>query len=134
MIIDLGLAADVSYIGPVRQTELPAVYRSFDVFVFPTVRAAESLGLVGLEAMACGVPVIGSNTGGLTGYISHGENGFLFEPGNVKELADRIVMFCNLARSERQALSQQAIRTARSYDSVAAYDGLAKVLREVVSE
>ncbi len=134
MIIDLGLAADVSYIGPVRQTELPAVYRRLDVFVFPTVRAAESLGLVGLEAMACGVPVIGSNTGGLTGYIRHGENGFLFEPGNFQELADRIVMFCNLTRSERIALSQQAIRTARTYDSIGAYDGLAKVIRKVASE
>ena len=132
MIAALGLEADVSYIGPVLQTALPAMYRSFDIFIFPTVRTDESLGLVGLEAMACGVPVIGSNTGGLSGYIREGENGFLFEPGNFLELAEKIAMFRKLSLSERQSLSQQAVRTAGQYDSVAAYEGLAMAIREVV--
>ncbi len=129
----LGLESSVSCVGPKRQSELPPIYRSFDLFIFPTIRPDESLGLVGLEAMACGVPVIGSNTGGLTGYVRHGENGFLFEPGNFKELTERIAVFWKMSLSERQSLSQQAIRTARQYDSVAAYDGLAMAIREVVT-
>jgi len=133
MVAALALEPEVTHIGAMRQSALPHVYRSFDVFIFPTIKAEESLGLVGLEAMACGIPVIGSDTGGLTEYIRHDVNGFLFESGNSQELADRIVLFSHLSRSERQNLSQQAIRTAQSYDSVAAYDGLVKVIREVVT-
>lgn len=51
-----------------------------DLFVFPT-QLEESLGLVGLEAMACGVPVIGSCIGGLTDYIEEGTNGFFSSRG-----------------------------------------------------
>lgn len=133
MIAGLALEADVSHLGPIRQVALPPVYHSFDVFVFPTVRATESLGLVGLEAMSCGVPVIGSNIGGLTGYIRNGENGFLFEPGNFQDLADRIVMFYALSRNERVRLSQQAVQTAMAYDSIAVFDGLAGTIQGVAS-
>lgn len=54
---------NVSYIGPVEYKDLPKVYSSLDLFVFPT-KLEESLGLVGLEAMACHTPVIGSCIGG----------------------------------------------------------------------
>jgi len=132
MIHELGLEADVRYAGVLEQVRLPSLYRSFDVFVFPTVREAESLGLVGLEAMACGVPVIGSRIGGLKEYICHGENGFFFEPGNVRELADKIVMFANLTEDKRQALSRQAAESAAAYDSAVLYGELIKKIRGVL--
>ncbi len=83
--------------------------------MFPTVRKGESLGLVGLEAMACGAPVIGSQIGGLKDYIIDGKNGLFFEPKNVDELASQLQAFINLPEDVKQQMSQQALQTANRY-------------------
>ena len=89
-ISQLGLVDTTFLEGAKSHEELVAIYKTFDVFVFPTVRRAESLGLVGLEAMASSVPVIGSRIGGLNTYINDNINGFLFSAGDSKALAEKI--------------------------------------------
>lgn len=59
------------------------LYNIADIFVFPS--REEPLGLVGLEAIASGTPVIGSNVGGIKEYINN-KNGFLFNPNKDSEL------------------------------------------------
>lgn len=73
------------------------------------------MGLVGLEAMACGAPVIGSQIGGLKDYIIDGKNGLFFEPKNVDELASQLQAFINLPEDVKQQMSQQALQTANRY-------------------
>jgi glycosyltransferase involved in cell wall biosynthesis len=116
MIKQCGLNACIKYKGGVVQTELPDIYTQMDVFVFPT-ELNESLGLVGLEAMACGVPVIGSKIGGLTDYLVEGFNGFFFEPGNSNELKNCISTYINLPDSEKNRMKENALKTAEKYDS-----------------
>lgn len=106
--------SEISYRGPIAHDELPAFYQTLDLFVFPTL-LRESLGLVGLEAMACGIPVIGSNIGGLTDYIKDGYNGFLFSPGDAKELSDKIRIYMNLNLDQKDSLSKGALTTAADY-------------------
>ena len=84
--------------------------------IFPTM-LYESLGLVGIEAMACGCPVIGSNIGCLHEYIKDGITGFLFESGNSHELAERITYFYKLTDEQRNTMRIQAVKTAHQYDS-----------------
>lgn len=60
--------------------ELALFYSAIDIFCFPTYRKSDSLGLVGLEAMACGCIVIISVMAGPTSYIKNQENGFFFKP------------------------------------------------------
>ena len=48
-----------------------------DLLIFSSSRTGESLGLTGIEAMACGVPVIGSDIGGIASYVENGSNGWL---------------------------------------------------------
>src|SRR5690606_38947865 len=67
----LKLDSTVDIRPPVIQRDLPLYYNQIEAFVFPTT-LEESLGLVGLESMACGTPVIGSNIGGLKSYIDDG--------------------------------------------------------------
>lgn len=71
----LGIADMVSFTGAVKQTLLPNYYSAADVFVLPSYY--ESFGLVALEAMACGTPVVVSRVGGLKSFIRDGETGYL---------------------------------------------------------
>jgi glycosyltransferase involved in cell wall biosynthesis len=73
-----------SFPGFLRGEELVDAYRAADVFLFPST--TETFGLVALEAMACGVPVIAANTGGVLDIIKDGENGLLFNPERPEEI------------------------------------------------
>jgi len=72
------------FINKVSQSELNILYNIATLFIFPS--REEPLGLVGLEALACGTPVIGSNVGGIPEYITS-NNGYLFDPNKPKELS-----------------------------------------------
>ncbi|MEQ8193961.1 MAG: glycosyltransferase family 4 protein [Rhodospirillales bacterium] len=70
-----GLGAAVEFTGFLDRNELPAFYQSLDVFALPSRQ--EGLGIVGIEAMAAGVPVVSTRNGGAEDYVSDGENGLL---------------------------------------------------------
>jgi glycosyltransferase involved in cell wall biosynthesis len=95
----LAAGRDVAFLGPVADADLPALYRQARVLVLPSVhrtcygrviRVSELLGLVILEAMASGTPVICSRLGGIPEIVQHGVTGFLVEPGNIAELRARL--------------------------------------------
>jgi glycosyltransferase involved in cell wall biosynthesis len=68
-----------TFVGPLYGSDLAAAYASADVFAFPST--TETLGLVALEAMAAGLPVVGARSGGLPDLVADGETGLLFDPG-----------------------------------------------------
>ena len=72
---DLGLEDTVTFTGAVDQTELPSYYSAADIFALPSYY--ESFGLVALEAMACGTPVVASRVGGPRAFLKGSENGYL---------------------------------------------------------
>lgn len=75
LVADLGIGDQVTFLGPVDHDRLPTLYRAADVCVVPSYY--ESFGLVAVEALACGTPVIASRVGGLIGTVADGETGFL---------------------------------------------------------
>lgn len=116
MIVDLSLKENINYIGPVPYNQLPQVYTKLDLFIFPT-QLEESLGLVGLEAMGCKVPVIGSYIGGLKDYIKPNINGFFFESGNCEDLAKKIINYMQLSSKDKEIFKINAYNTACTYSS-----------------
>ena len=84
----LGLSATVRFVGAQPQDALPAYYVAADVTVLPS--HYESFGMVALEAMACGSPVVGSRVGGLTTTVRDGVTGHLVPEGDVDALAQRL--------------------------------------------
>jgi D-inositol-3-phosphate glycosyltransferase len=84
----LGLEGSVRFVGPQPQSVLPLYYAASDVTVLPSYY--ESFGMVALEAMACGSPVIASRVGGLVTTVRDGVTGFLVPDGDVGALAERI--------------------------------------------
>jgi D-inositol-3-phosphate glycosyltransferase len=84
----LRLEDTVRFIGPQPQSVLPVYYVAADVTVLPSYY--ESFGMVALEAMACGSPVIASRVGGLVTTVRDGVTGFLVPDSDVPALAERI--------------------------------------------
>ncbi|MBC6316941.1 glycosyltransferase family 4 protein [Listeria grandensis] len=118
LIEELGLQEDVRCYDLMPQEELVALYNEMDVFVFPSRRKGESLGLVGIEAMACGIPVIGSQIAGIQGYLVEGENGYFTEVGNPYSIAEKLLEFHANSEEEKELLSQNAFDSAIPYDQL----------------
>lgn len=83
---ELDLDKLVIFLGKISDEELPAFYRTLDVGFFPAYKN-ESFGIVLLEAMASGVPVIAGNNEGYLTLVSNGENGMIVDPKNIKQMA-----------------------------------------------
>jgi glycosyltransferase involved in cell wall biosynthesis len=107
LAVGLDLQSAVQFTGPVDGETLLDWYAAADAFALPS--SSEAQGIVALEAMACGVPVVASAVGGLLGTISDGHDGFLVPPGDVTALADRLVTLLR-NRPARQTLGQAARR------------------------
>jgi len=105
----LGLADRIRFAGIVEQSELASYYSAADVCVVPSY--AESFGLVAVEAMACGRPVIASRVGGLMTTVSDGRTGYLIPWHCPEPFAERIDLVlgnpelrANLGRAARQSV------------------------------
>ncbi len=109
------LKKEVDYLGILPQTDLNSLYNNLDLFIFPTY-SSESLGLVGLEAMSCGTPVVGSEIAGLKTFIKNKQNGLFFTPGNEKELAEKIIFYYHLSADQKTEMKQKALQTAQNYN------------------
>jgi phosphatidylinositol alpha-1,6-mannosyltransferase len=96
--VDLGIADRVIFTGMFDERDKPDLYNLADVYVMPS--RGEGFGFVFLEAMACGVPVIGSKADGGREALRDGELGLLVDPESLAELRAAIVE--TLARGERR--------------------------------
>ncbi len=109
----LGVSERVSFASPRARQELIATYREADVVVFPVVWA-EPWGLVPLEAMALGRPVVATGRGGSADYLRDGENAKLFEAGDAAGLAAAIAALASDPELRRR-LRAGGVETAARY-------------------
>lgn len=107
-----GIGEIVTFLGRRDQDTLQYYYSAAEVVIVPS--HYESFGMVALEAMACGVPVVASETGGLAFLIRDGETGFHVPAGDVAALADRLHLLLGDA-ALRARLGRQAAEHARAY-------------------
>ncbi|WP_430974585.1 glycosyltransferase family 4 protein [Sunxiuqinia rutila] len=118
----------IRFHGAKPQRDLRRFYNNFDIFVFPSERLNESLGLVGLESMACGTPVIGSSIGEIKNYIKDGYNGYLFNPKDYNMLAEKLLYFNGLNNTEKDQLSSNAIELSKKYGNQTVHNKLSNFL------
>ncbi|MFJ8565797.1 glycosyltransferase family 4 protein [Streptomyces sp. NPDC093514] len=116
----LGLADRVTASGELTGPDLVRAVREAAVLVLPSVTAAESFGMVLVEAMACGTPVVGSRVGGIPYVVEDGRTGLLVPPGDPGALAGACRrLLADGALADR--LGEAGLRTARERFS---WDGL----------
>jgi len=108
----LGMGDLVTFLGSKDQDTLADYYSAATVVVVPS--HYESFGMVALEAMACGTPVIASDVGGLSVNIAEGFNGYLVPAGDAEALADKLTLLMKHP-SLREYLGDQAMRWAERY-------------------
>lgn len=123
MVSRLNLQEEVAFWGAQRQDLLPFFYSAAEAIILPS--RYESFGMVALEAMGCGTPVIASRVGGLQFTVVDGRTGFLFPEGNWRELAERIREVI-VSRKLKKKLGQAALRRAKKFSWT-------KVAKEVLS-
>jgi glycosyltransferase involved in cell wall biosynthesis len=120
----LGLRPHVIFTGHVSDSELVALYHRSEIFALParTVLAdqeakGEGFGIVFLEAMAFGKPVIGPNFGAPTEFIRDGENGLLVDPDSVTSVAEALVALLTNPEKGRKLgeAGREWVRTSYSY-------------------
>jgi D-inositol-3-phosphate glycosyltransferase len=126
----LGIDHHISFVGAVEHTELPLYYNAADVCVVPSYY--ESFGLVAVESMACGTPVVASRVGGLTSTVSDGETGYLIPWRCPEPFAERLELL--LDNDELRASFGRAGREAvERYRWANVADAVASLYEEIVA-
>ncbi len=114
---------NIRFIGFLDRDELPAFYSALDVFAFPS--PVETQGLVALEAMACGTPVVGVDAGALADTIDDGETGFHYTSGDISGFRDAI----RRALDERERLGGNCRNRREDMSVEATIDRLTEIYR-----
>jgi len=118
LTIELGIESSVRWWGFVSEEDLPQVYWASDLFVLctrnaPEERAVEGFGLVFLEAQSCGIPVVGTRSGGIPDAIREGQSGWLIEQDDTESLANIIRNLVHSPESFRAVGKQARERVLR---------------------
>jgi glycosyltransferase involved in cell wall biosynthesis len=123
------------FVGYLAGNELASAYASADAFLFPS--STETLGLVLLEAMAAGCPVVGANRGGIPDIVTDGENGCLYEPdgpdGGAGSLAAATLRLLG-DPAQREQLRRNARQEAERWGWAGATEQLRSYYRQVLSQ
>lgn len=114
LVDELGIKKYVYKYDLLPQNEIVYIYNLLDVFVFPTYRKSESLGLVGLEAMSCKTVTVLPDRYGPSSYGVDSVNCFVFRSGDAKSLAGTIERALN--SSDRKSIVENARKTAIQYN------------------
>ena len=118
LVKDLGLT-DVVFTGFVPSAELPLYYRNADIFCAPAT-GGESFGIVLLEAMACGKPVVATDIDGYASLLTHGEEGLLVPPKDAESLAGALLTLLDDRASRSQMGAKGRIKSEKySWQNVA---------------
>ena len=118
LVTEFDLEENVTFLGFLNEEEKFSYMKSIDLFILPS--HWESFPIVLLEAMACGKPIIATDIGGVSYAVNNGVNGYLYEPGDVKELTNKIIkLLLNKELMEQMGKENQKKSLDFNWDSIA---------------
>lgn len=119
---------NTNFVGYLRGKQLASAYASADAFIFPS--RTETLGLVLLEAMAAGCPVVAARSGGIPDIVTDGENGYLFDPTDEQGAINATIRLL-AHQEERETLRHNARKEAEKWGWAAATKQLQRYYQTV---
>lgn len=125
-----GLSEFFEFAGSLRRTEIALILGKATMFVFPSLK--EGMPISVLEAMACGLPIVGSDISGIKEVVTHGQNGFLVPPRDPKALANAILTLLEDDRLRRRLGSNARDLMTRKYSWDIIIDRLAEVYSKAI--
>lgn len=108
---ELNISTDVNFLGNLKSTK--EVLNISDLFMLPS--SSESFGLAALEALACGVPVIATNKGGIPEVVEHSISGYLSKVGDYKDMSKNALSILNDEKNHLE-FKNNAIDSAKKFD------------------
>lgn len=130
---NLGVNKYVKFAGFVEGNLKSMHYRAADVFCLPSTLSTESFGIVNLEAMACGIPIVASKIGGIPAVVKDGENGLLVPPKDSRVLADAIIYLLE-NENRREKMGKDGRKKAEDYSWSRIAEETERVYKRVISE
>ena len=122
----------IKFAGFVKEELKPLYYKAADVFCLPSVMKHESFGIVNLEAMACGIPIVASKIGGVPDVVKDGENGLLVQPRDSGALADGMIYLLENEEVQKK-MGMNGRRKVEDYSWERIAEETEKVYKEVVT-
>ena len=111
---DLGLQGRVTFHGRTDEDDLRSLLSRASVFAIASIAELQSIAT--MEAMASGLPIVAADAVALPHLVRHGENGYLFQPGNVDEMAARLTDVLRATPEQRLAMQQASLDGVMSHD------------------
>ena len=128
---ELGIGETVEFVGALHGQRLADAYRRAEILVLPSETEAESFGMVLIEAMACGTPVVASRVGGVPAVVRDTGGGLLTEPGNPASLAEGILALLADPLRRRTLADAGAARVAARYTWDVAVDAYQELIKKL---
>jgi D-inositol-3-phosphate glycosyltransferase len=129
LVKELGISNMVGFVGAVEHKNMPKFYNAADICVIPSYH--ESFGMVALEALASGTPVVASRVGGLATIVKDGETGYLFEERSPETLATYLCLL--MSENEiRNSMAKAARQSVMKYNWSSTARRLFRVYQELL--
>jgi glycosyltransferase involved in cell wall biosynthesis len=130
-VAKMGLTYNVQFLGKIAQgsAQLNELYHQSDLFVIPS--NIEAQGIVVLEAMACGLPIVASKSGALPELVRHAETGYAAMPNHPEEFAKWIITLLENPE-ERKAMGLAARERVKKHDLVQVVDEIEQLYRSLL--
>ncbi|KAM9862017.1 glycosyltransferase [Leucobacter sp. BZR 635] len=114
LVSELGLTDRVRFTGRVSDEELRANLTDATVFVIASIAELQSIAT--MEAMASGLPIVAADAMALPHLVHHGENGYLFQAGNDRELSEALTKVLTASPAEYERMQQASLTAVQSHD------------------
>ena len=114
MAVQLGIGDRVNFTGYVTEEEKQRLYTQATVFAMPSIAELQSIAT--LEAMASGLPVVGADAMALPHLIHDGENGYLFAPGDPRDLADKLERVLRMPQADLDRFKNESLAIVAAHD------------------
>jgi glycosyltransferase involved in cell wall biosynthesis len=123
-----GMEQSIRILGVIRDEELPLLYNCADLFVYPSLY--EGFGLPPLEAMACGVPIITSNTSSLPEVV--GNAGIMVDPNDIESLSEEMYKVLN-DKELKHRMSRDGLKRSKMFTWEKTMNDVIEIYNEVLS-